>query len=170
MSDANNSMMMGNDAKLFQRRLLEHTERLLHADIACTTALGLPIQVGLVISRSSSSSSSSYMINGQQKLQQQQQCHWQVSVRGSRCGGVIRIVATDGNDIQAMILSVVEDGKYPPREINVRLSSFDDGGLGTPDGRRSTSPSEIVDAEIVDKDNQEHRTKPIPSEYWSATI
>jgi hypothetical protein len=153
--------IMANDP-MFQRRLLEQAKRLLNVDVACTTALGWPIQMGVVISQSSSASA--YMINGQQNGHQQQQCQLQVSVRGSHRGGVVRIVATDGG-IQTMILSVVEDGGYP-REINVRLPSSD-GVIHSSDGTTMSGP-DVVDAEIVDQD--ERRFKPVPRRYWAATV
>ncbi|KAG7353761.1 hypothetical protein IV203_003116 [Nitzschia inconspicua] len=156
------TMMMANDP-MFQRRLLEQAERLLNADIAITTALGSPIQMGPVISQSSSSSA--YIINGRQTQQQQNQL--QVSVRGSRLGGVVRIVATQ-DGIQNMVLSVVEQGGYP-REINVRISDSKKtpSNNGSPSGP-SSSPPDIVDAEIVDKDSD--GTKPVPTDYWAATV
>jgi hypothetical protein len=68
-----------------------------------------------------------------------------------------------------MVLTVMENGRYP-REINVRLSPFG-GGPHPLDGTvssSSSSPPEIVDAEIVEKDNG--RSKPFPNDYWAATV
>lgn len=150
MDDHFQSMMMRNgppnpDAAMFQRRLLEQAERYLNTDVACTTALGEPIQMGPVISQSSRSAA--YMMNGRQSRQQESML--QVSVRGSRQGGVVQIVATDSG-IQNMVLQVMEEAGYPPREINVQLSS-NDGRVGS---NNSNGPPDVMDAEIVSEDNR----------------
>ncbi|KAL3917035.1 MAG: hypothetical protein SGARI_007814, partial [Bacillariaceae sp.] len=111
MMDRRRGMMaQANGDPNFQKRIVEQAERYLNNDIACTTALGGPIQMGPIISQSSRSQA--YMVNGRESRQQENVM--QVSVRGSQGGGVVRIVATDAG-IQNAVLQLGEEGNgYPP--------------------------------------------------------
>lgn len=166
--DNRSAMVMMNNDPMLHRRLLEQAERLLNTDVAVTTALGSPVQMGPIISQSSSSAS--YMINGRRS--QQQQTQLQVSVRGSRGGGVVRLAATQDDGIQRLILSLADE-RGEAREINVRLSHGrpSTGSNTSPTGTSSSSPPDIVDAEIVDRDSSSGReTRPVPRDYWAATV
>ena len=131
-----------------QKRIVEQAERYLNNDIACTTALGGPIQMGPVISQSSRAQA--YIINGRESRQQENMM--QVSVRGGQTGGVVRIVASDAG-IQNLVLQVGEEASgYPPREINVQMSANPGGPPPPPSSSSSNSSGgpNIVDAEIVE--------------------
>jgi hypothetical protein len=164
MMEQSRNMMARSDADpMFQRRILEQAERYLNADIACTTALGQPIQMGPIISQSSSSRA--YIVNGRRS--RQEETMMQVSVRGSQGRGVVRIVAMESG-IQNMVLQVADKGNgFPPREINVQLSANTGGPPPSAGNSNNEGGPEIVDAEIVEHSNDSNR--PVRNERWSMT-
>ena len=133
--------------------LLEEAQQILNDDPECAAALGLPIQLGPVLSQSSASSS----MNGQV----QSRVQLQVAVQGTNGQEGMILLLADERGINEMILDV--NGQQFP--VQVPFGDRPPSSRPMPNNNNNNMPPEdvVLDAEVVPDAATSVSTRRLPS-------